>query len=478
MIVIVLGIIVPKIFITSYGSDINGLLSTISQIFTYMALLEAGIGQAAQNALYGPVKENDKDGIIHVVSVAKSYFKRLTWVYGMGVILLAVLIPFVLKTNVDRTTVILIVLLEGMSDVFSFFFIQTPSVLLAVSGKSYINNEISVINKIAGYATKIILASAGANIVLLQFAYFVIVILKVVFYEWYIRKNYQWLKYEKTKASDKLPDRNAYVLTEVAWTIFSSTDMIVLSSFLSTEMASVYSIYAMIFTNINLLVNGVFGSIKYLLGYAYHEGVKEYERMHDAFNSTFLGIMTILMSVAYVLTLPFIRLYTSGITDANYIYESLPMMFCLVQIISWSRYVSGNLTGIAGYAKKTSYVSLIEALLNVVLSILLVNRFGIVGVLFATVISLPIKVVWCTYISDVKIMKRSIWKTISILSVNYLLFAGVVVISKVIPLEVNSYGQFLVYGLVLSAVIGIVGTVANVLVNKECLRVIRRLFHR
>lgn len=44
LIAIALGLMVPRLFITSYGSDVNGLLSTITQIFTYMALLEAGIG--------------------------------------------------------------------------------------------------------------------------------------------------------------------------------------------------------------------------------------------------------------------------------------------------------------------------------------------------------------------------------------------------------------------------------------------------
>ena len=35
LIIIILGLIVPRIMITSYGSDTNGLLSTISQIFAY-----------------------------------------------------------------------------------------------------------------------------------------------------------------------------------------------------------------------------------------------------------------------------------------------------------------------------------------------------------------------------------------------------------------------------------------------------------
>jgi hypothetical protein len=101
LIAIVLGLIVPRLLITNYGSDVNGLLSTVTQIFTYMALLEAGIGQAAKNALYKPINEKNVTEINNVISVARSYFRRITLLYGIGVILLSIILPFVLKTNIE-----------------------------------------------------------------------------------------------------------------------------------------------------------------------------------------------------------------------------------------------------------------------------------------------------------------------------------------------------------------------------------------
>ena len=49
---ILLGIVVPKLTLTSYGSEINGLLSSVTQIYSYITLLEAGIGTATLQALY------------------------------------------------------------------------------------------------------------------------------------------------------------------------------------------------------------------------------------------------------------------------------------------------------------------------------------------------------------------------------------------------------------------------------------------
>ena len=473
-IIIILGLIIPRLFIDSYGSDLNGLISTIVQIFAYMALLEAGIGAASQNALYKPIQEDNKTEISEIISVTKEYFKKFTFLYAVGVILLALGLPFLLKTNVDHMVIFSIVLLEGMSGVISFYFVETTVILLNVDGKSYVNNTINLANKIIGYIVKIVMAVLGINIVILQLAYFLIIVAKVIFYEIYFRKNYSWVRFKSQNKKLKLKDRNSYILTEVCWTIFSSTDMIVLSMFVSTQLSSVYAIYNMIFTNITLLVNAVYMSIVYVLGYTYHESIEKYSRIHDSFNSIFIGLMTVLMSVCYVLTIPFVELYTRGVSDVNYLYTSLPIMFCLIQLISWSRYVSGNLTGIAGYAKQTSYVSLIEALTNLILSIIFVKKLGIVGVTLATVIALPVKVVWCTYVADKKVMYRSYWKSISIIGTNFLFFIGVILVFKTYQPTINSYGQFFIWGVLLTIVFSIIGMGLNFLVNKDCWNVVRR----
>lgn len=60
---------------------------------------------------------------------------------------------------------------------------------------------------------------------------------------------------------------------------------------------------------------------------------------------------------SYLIIIPFIRLYTHGVNDVNYIIPILPALFCSVQLISWSRYIAGNLTGLAGYAKRVAVIN-------------------------------------------------------------------------------------------------------------------------
>lgn len=470
LIAIILGLIVPRFFIMSYGSDVNGLLSTITQIFTYMALLEAGIGQAAKNLLYKPFQEKNMDGVSEIASIANSYFRRFTLIYGIGVIAIALILPLVLKTNVDSITIALIVLFEGMSGVVSFYFIQTPSIIIGVDGRSYVNNYITLLNKIVGYAVKIVMAALGLNIVLLQFVFFLVTVAKVFFYQIYFKKHYSRIKFKKTSKDIKLKDRNSYIIIEITSTVFNSTDMIILSVFVSTQLSSVYGIYDMVFSNLTLLLNSVYFSVVYLLGYSYHDSKEKYIHLHDTFNSVFLGTITILMMVCYFLTIPFVSLYTKGVTDTNYIYTSLPLLFCLVQMLSWSRFVGGNLIGVAGRVKKAVWVNVLEAVINLTCSVIFVQKFGIVGVLFATVIALIPKVIYCNYVGDRIILKRSCWNTIKILGTNFILFFVVVLIKPYIHIEVNSYLSFAIYGIGLSVLFTVIVMVVNSLLNPYMLK--------
>ena len=61
--VILFGLLLPRLYLTSFGSELNGLDSTIKQIFSCLTLLEAGVGLASQQAYYLPVAVGDGKAI-------------------------------------------------------------------------------------------------------------------------------------------------------------------------------------------------------------------------------------------------------------------------------------------------------------------------------------------------------------------------------------------------------------------------------
>ena len=136
-IVLFAGIIVPRMIMSGYGSEMNGLLATLGQIFMYLSLLGAGVNQSSRNALYSPVKHNERDKISDVISVTQGYFNRIAVYYGICVLLLSAAGPFLLNTSISRPEVFLIILLEGVASVISLRFIESYNAILSVDGRGY-----------------------------------------------------------------------------------------------------------------------------------------------------------------------------------------------------------------------------------------------------------------------------------------------------------------------------------------------------
>lgn len=471
VIILFLGFVIPRIIMISYGSDTNGLTSTITQIFTYMALLEAGISQATRNKLFKPIKEDNRSEVSYWMSISRRYFRKIAAIYFCVVVIIAFIFPVILKTNVGYWTVMLYILFEGLTSVVSFYFVNTWVAFLTTKGDMYVVNFLSLLNKVFCYGVKIILVLLGLNIALIQVGYFIVSIIQVILYYIYMKKKYNWIDYSVSVKDAILPDRKSYIIIEIAWTIFASTDMILLSIFASTEVASVYSVYNLPFVALNSLLNAVYCAINYNLGLSYHDNIQKYMKVHDMFNSLFIGAMTVLMSVTYILMIPFIKLYTKGITDINYIYPILPVLFCLVQLLSWSRFVSGNLLGLAGKIQSAVKISVIEAIVNLTLSIIMVQRYGIVGVLVATVAALPLKVIYCNYVSDIVILKRSPIRTLSILGVNMLLFISVVFVNPLLNFQIDSFLSFILNGCIIFIMLSLISVLINVSVNRELLKI-------
>lgn len=78
-----LGIILPRLFILSFGSEMNGLLSSINQFYVYIGLLEAGVGTATLQALYAPISSQDKVKINSILSATNLYYYKTGIFYGI-----------------------------------------------------------------------------------------------------------------------------------------------------------------------------------------------------------------------------------------------------------------------------------------------------------------------------------------------------------------------------------------------------------
>lgn len=77
IVAIALGLVIPRITMTSYGSGTNGLLSSAVQFVGYLNLFEAGIQAVATKSLYKTVGNNDNAGTNSILSAVNRNYKKI-----------------------------------------------------------------------------------------------------------------------------------------------------------------------------------------------------------------------------------------------------------------------------------------------------------------------------------------------------------------------------------------------------------------
>ena len=85
------GFILPKVMLSCYGSEVNGLVTSITQFIQYITLVEAGLSGAAIYALYKPLAENNHRQISRVVVAARKFYTKSGWIFVVLVAMLAAL---------------------------------------------------------------------------------------------------------------------------------------------------------------------------------------------------------------------------------------------------------------------------------------------------------------------------------------------------------------------------------------------------
>ncbi len=466
-IILILGIIIPRILIVSFGSELNGFLSTITQIFTYFALLEAGIGNSAVNALYGPLEKKDYKRVNMAATQARTYYRKATTVYIIVVLVFAFVYPFLMPSGMDKGLMIKVILLQGAPHAISYYFCAVYNQLLTADGKRYVSENMQLVFHILTSASKIILIMCGFDIIAVQLAFFLIMLAKIPILVIYCKKKYPWLSFNEESDEKLLKERSAFVVHEVSSTIFSNTDVFVISVFCGFEAASVYTVYNMIFSSLNSLVNTANVGLGFVLGRNLDKPQEKFRKIFDMYSTMYTFVIFVVMTTATVLSIPFVTLYTRGISDANYILKWIPVLFGLINVMSGARAIPARLISVSGHAEKTKNRSVIEMLLNISVSVVLAYYLDLYGVLLGTIVALLYRMNDIIFYADKKILNRSPKKAYAFLGLCLSIFAYAVYVANNIAWNVNSYVAMCLYGAVCFVILFVVFLIPVVIVEKD-----------
>ena len=326
---------------------------------------------------------------------------------------------------------------------------------MVAEGKNYVNNNIATIFHLVLQFAKIGLLLLNVNIVVLQSAYSAINIIQIIVYFIYFKRNYKWLDSKVKPQVDKLAQRGAFFVQQINNLVFSCIDVIVISFFCNLKVASVYAVYMLIYNALSILMTHFSTSTQFILGQTYNENKEKYLSVHRTYETSIVVVACILFSSASILSIPFIKIYTAGITDVNYIDVLLPVMLSLNGILSTFKSTSTCLVNFSYHAKQTVSRSIFESVINLVLTFALVPFMGIRGALIGTSVALLYRVTDLLFYANHRILNTSVKKPLCLYLGCLVLYFGLSALGYMADIQIKNYFEFICAGIIVFMVVSV-----------------------
>ena len=475
VITIVLGFISRTFFIVYLGGIILGFNTLIAGVIGVLNIADLGIGVAINYELYKPLAEKNYKKISEVMMI----FRRLyTYIAGIIFILGLCLIPFLNKLTkgevpYHKAVIYFLILLITTSGTYLVSYKQT---LANADQKAYLSQNVLGMSNIAKFTIQILVMWLFKN-------YLIWLLVGLVFNiggNIYASRRVQRLYGDniKFKANGKVLDimkkhknltkniKNIF-FHKFATIVIYQTDPIVIAAFSSLKEIGVYANYSLVITSLNTLLVGVFNGFTASVGNLIAS--ESTEKIHKVFKE--MRFMTnsigIILSFSLFMVIDkFILLWVGE----GYLFNST---IVLVLILNFYVQVMRNTMDVF----KDSYgiywdifAPIAESIINLILSIALSYKFGIVGVFIGTLISnLLIVIIWKPFVVyrygfKMNVLKYYSWFIGNILlfgSISFLLYKGINKLDSMIFLN-NNILNFLFTGIMSVVSISVILLILNI----------------
>ena len=468
---IICGFIIPKLIISNYGSVINGLIVSITHFLSCITLLEAGFGPVIKADLYKPIAQKDNEKIKQILKASEKIFRTISYIFLVYIILLCIVLPLNVSSQFDYIFTILLIIIISLSTFAEYYFGMTYRLYLQADQKAYVVNCIQIVTTIVNAILIILLINLKMNIIIVKLVSSIIFVLRPILQNIYVKRKYN-INLKNVKLEYKLKQKWDALVQHIAYIIHNNADIVILMIFGNLIEISVYSIYSSIVNSIKRALQSFSNGIDSAFGNMIANNEKEnLNKSFKMYEGIYLTITTILFSSTLFLIIPFIKIYTKGIDDADYIRTTFASVIVIAEFFCMIRLPYNDLVKVAGKFKETKKGAYIEAILNIVISCILVNFWGITGVAIGTLVAMCIRTIEFMYYSGKYILNRDVFygfKRLVVIAVEVILITFCV---EILPKgNVDGYFTWIIQAIEVCIVSTVVVVFVNSLVYKENLQ--------
>lgn len=470
IIVMLSGFITPRILLQFYGSEMNGLVSSINQFITYFSLVEAGIAGAAVYSLYKPLAEKNNDGISAIVSAAKKFYIQAGWIFTILVIGMAVIYPaFVKATDLSFVAEMILIVILGAKGFLEFFTLAKYRVILTADQKTYIISNASSVYIILQMVIIVTLSLLKVNITIVYGVAILALFARSFILMIYVKKHYKYINYKAKPNVKALDQRWDALFLQVLQAVQTGAPVILATVFTTLQEVSVYTVFNMVFAGINGVLNIFVNGLSAGFGDVIVRKEKDtLQKTYREFEYSYYMIITVVYAVTAIMIIPFVNIYTSGIHDANYNQPILGILFTLNGLLYNLKTPQGMLVISAGLYKETRVQTSIQALIIVVGGIILAPSLGLVGILIASCLSNLYRDIDLLFFIPKNVTKLpakdSLYRILRVVLISVILYIPFI---KIFNINSNGYLQWIEQAVVVTLGISAITLLVNFLIEKK-----------
>ncbi len=387
LIIGLLGFLKVKVFVNGLSTDIYSLNQLFYQIFGYIAIADIGFGLILNKKLYAAFSKKNKKEINRIFSTSKKFYN----IIGVFMLLIATILSFFVKyftkANVSAVYIQIVFLIFIVRNVIEYFF-AAPKSILEADQKSYKINYLVKGIKIIETLIEMLLVTLGFDYMLILIPGIIITIIMNIYINNKIYKMYEWLKNDKTFDKKYLSGTKDVIYQKLSGLVNVNTNVVLLSTFVNPLSVVIYTSYSyvtkFISDTIYLVASAITPSFANLLNKESSE--KSYGVFCEA-NVLFLFLSSFVSIMLYGFLNNLIILWVGK----EYLVSNLTLFFfCLVTFQTIAQRALVITVNSKGLFKETKKSAIFEAILNIFLSLLLIFKYGILGVLIGSVIALQL----------------------------------------------------------------------------------------
>lgn len=444
------GMIVPRVLIGAFGSGIYGMTVSITQFLSYISLLEGGIGGVARGKLYGPLARNDKQQIGAVYYAIRRFFRYVSAAFICYALVIGVSYKsFAHIADFSQAYVFALVMVISIATLAKYMGGLANITLINADQRLYINNAVVIFTTIINTAAILILVWLKCDIIWVKLGSSLIFVIRPLLYTLYVKKHYDLPKKCAEKA--ELEQKWTGIGQHIAFFLHINTDVVLLTLFADVKFVAVYSVYSIVINSIRAITQSFAGGMEAAFGEAIAKNqTDKLRRLYRRYGILLSAATAVLFGCTGVLIVPFVKLYTAGITDANYIEPLFAIVLLLAEATNCLALPCSSLPVAANQLRETRWGAYGEAIINIAVSCILIWKAPLLGVAAGTLAATIFRAIYYTYYSSKYILKTSVCKNLLGMAGTELLILAITILGqRIISLiEIENYFMWIVCGVV------------------------------